>query len=516
MKERCPREHTLELFTPAELQAAHQTVPKYGSDAVFTCALCGKKERAHTYHCKSCQYEICPECYATPSTLVDAWGRKKEAGGWGLPRFLRPRAPVDREVPQFWEGVYTINWYHVVLLTVPPLISLYALLFVPCLPATAFWAGVCHFIAALGVTGGYHRLYSHCGYQATPFVQWLLVIAGSSALQGSAKWWARHHRAHHRYCDSDKDPYSATRGLVFSHMGWLVMSFNPASIGHVDSSDLNSNKIVQFQHKYYGLFALVFGIGLPTIIPGLFWGDWLGGFCYATMMKTFFGHHGTFFINSLAHFKLLPSIVGAAQTYSDKHSTVDNWFCSLLTNGEGYHNFHHEFPQDYRNGIHFWQYDPTKWVIRALSALGLVYNLVRFPGAEIEKGRLQQQYRINTRAGLAILTRLSRMDHGPEHEALPAATWADIHRMTTEEDRKLIVISGIVYDVAQTIEVGAGATHTNRKIQWYEAHPGGKKYLDAYNGKDATQAFQTVVYRHSHAAENLLQQLAAYRLVDEK
>merc|ERR550537_2161274 len=98
-------------------------------------------------------------------------------------------------------------------------------------------------------------------------------------------------------------------------------------------------------------------------------------------MKILIVHHSTFFINSIAHFRL-PGWLGSLQTYSDGHTTFDNWFVALLTNGEGYHNFHHEFPQDYRNGVRMWHWDPTKWLIRVAYVLGLVNNLVRFPGKE--------------------------------------------------------------------------------------------------------------------------------------
>jgi hypothetical protein len=137
---------------------------------------------------------------------------------------------------------------------------------------------------------GYHRLWSHRAYTATRPLQIFLLAGGSSAVQGSVYWWARTHRAHHRYADTPNDPYSATEGLVHAHIGWtLLVSETPR--GHADASDLKRDLLVQWQHRWYALCALAMGYVLPTVIPGLVWGDWRGGFYISAMARLTFVHH---------------------------------------------------------------------------------------------------------------------------------------------------------------------------------------------------------------------------------
>lgn len=93
-------------------------------------------------------------------------------------------------------------------------------------------------------------------------------------MEGSIRWWCRDHRAHHRYTDTSKDPYSANKGLLYSHIGWMVLKQNPNEIGRADISDLNADPMIVLQHRYYGLFAIGIGFVLPTLVAGLGWGDY--------------------------------------------------------------------------------------------------------------------------------------------------------------------------------------------------------------------------------------------------
>jgi stearoyl-CoA desaturase (delta-9 desaturase) len=207
-------------------------------------------------------------------------------------------------------------------------------------------------------------------------------------MQGSIRWWGRKHRIHHRHVDTDKDPYNATRGFWYSHMGWMIMKQDPRHLGQVtDMQDFEDNQCVVFQNKYYLPIAIFSGVILPTLIAGFGWGDWFGGYFYAACAKIFFCHHSTFFINSLAHSDFL----AALQPYGDSTTAHDSILCSFLTFGEGYHNFHHEFPGDYRNAIRWYQYDPTKWAILGLEAIGLAYNLNRLHETVIEHNKVNME-----------------------------------------------------------------------------------------------------------------------------
>ena len=113
---------------------------------------------------------------------------------------------------------------------------------------------------------------------------------GAGAVEGSIKWWSRGHRAHHRYTDTDLDPYSAHRGLFWSHVGWMVVKPRRKP-GVADVSDLSKNDIVKWQHKYYLWLVFLMGVALPTIIPWLGWGDAQGGYIYAAVLRLCFVHH---------------------------------------------------------------------------------------------------------------------------------------------------------------------------------------------------------------------------------
>jgi stearoyl-CoA desaturase (Delta-9 desaturase) len=137
---------------------------------------------------------------------------------------------------------------------------------------------------------GYHRLWSHRSYNASPALQYVLILAGVSAVQGSCLWWARKHRSHHRHTDTDLDPYNANRGLLWTHIGWMIVESDLRS-GSVDTSDLRNDALIQWQHRWYFPLMIFFGYLLPTIIPGLLWGDWNGGFFLAGNLRLTIAHH---------------------------------------------------------------------------------------------------------------------------------------------------------------------------------------------------------------------------------
>ena len=139
-------------------------------------------------------------------------------------------------------------------------------------------------------TKGYHRLWSHRSYTASGPLQLFLAIAGAGSVQGSIKWWSRHHRAHHRYTDTDLDPYNGHHGFWWTHIGWMLVtpSVRP---GSVDISDLQRNSIVAWQHRWFFTLAFTFGLMLPVVIPGFFWSDWRGGLFYSGILRLTCVHH---------------------------------------------------------------------------------------------------------------------------------------------------------------------------------------------------------------------------------
>ncbi|VAW54541.1 Fatty acid desaturase; Delta-9 fatty acid desaturase [hydrothermal vent metagenome] len=276
----------------------------------------------------------------------------------------------------------SINWLP---LSVFSLSAIITLLGIPYYAITQGFDGWQFFAMIVGVvfcemsiTAGYHRLWSHRAYQAHWLIRLFFAIGGTYAVQNTILHWASDHRIHHTHVDNNhKDPYSAKRGFWYSHMGWMIRNYNlNPNTNFENCKDLKKDPIVMFQHKHYITLVLTINFGIPTLL-GIWHGDIIGMMLLAGVARLFISHHFTFFINSLAH-------IWGRQPYSDKNSSKDNPIIALLTFGEGYHNYHHSFQRDYRNAVHWWQYDPTKWLIRSLSLMGLTQKLYRTPLEHIE------------------------------------------------------------------------------------------------------------------------------------
>jgi stearoyl-CoA desaturase (delta-9 desaturase) len=236
------------------------------------------------------------------------------------------------------------------------------------------------FISGLAVTAGYHRLYSHLTYKASPIVEPFLLFFASVATQGSALQWCHDHRLHHAFIDTEKDPYSIKKGFWHAHILWMfhkTRDIDPKVV-----SDLLRSKLLVFQHKYYALCMIASNL-IVFLAVGWLLNDYWGAFLFAWWGRLFALHHTTWCINSLAH-------TWGTHHYSREHSAVDNYFISLLTYGEGYHNYHHTFSQDYRNGIRWYHFDPTKWLIWFLSKVGLARDLKKVNDFRITKQLISQ------------------------------------------------------------------------------------------------------------------------------
>lgn len=264
----------------------------------------------------------------------------------------------------------------------------------------------------------------------------------------------------------------------------MLVKQDPKKIGratYVD--DLYKDTLIRYQHKFYLPIALFMGVAFPTMVAGLLWDDWRGGFYFAGLARLVFVHHSTFFVNSLAHYL-------GDSAFSDLHTAKNSIITAFLTLGEGYHNFHHEFPSDYRNGIKFHHYDPTKWLIRGLQMVGLAYNLKRFPKNEIVKGKLQMIEK-------SLRSQKRRLDWGPDPKTLPTYTAEEV-REQAKLGEKWIIIDGFVVDVAEFIH----------------EHPGGAKIIEIDLGNDVSAKFMGSVYKHSNAAINLQQTYRVGRVVE--
>lgn len=250
-------------------------------------------------------------------------------------------------------------------------------------------------VTIMSITLGYHRLFSHLSFKAKWPVKLVTLIFGAASFENSCLSWASDHRHHHKHTDHDGDPYDISNGFFYAHIGWLLIKLDPMPLQN-NVNDLKRDKLVMWQDKWVHLIGLVVGFIIPTAL-----GYWhsgatgaLGGFLISGILRTVVVLNCTFFINSLCH------TIGS-RPYNSGNSARDSGIMAFFTCGEGYHNYHHAFQHDYRNGVKPWQFDPTKWMIWTLSKVGLTSNLRRVADEKIllaemrEAKRLLEQKRNN-------------------------------------------------------------------------------------------------------------------------
>lgn len=229
----------------------------------------------------------------------------------------------------------------------------------------------------MATTFGHHRLFAHRAFQVPGWIKFLNLFFGAASWEGSALNWASEHRDHHRFVDTEKDPYNIKQGFFHAHMGWFI--FERPQSDYSNAKDLSSDPMIKHQHDNWTFWAVGAGMVMPLalgLVFGSFWGTFFLGVC----ARLFVINHCVFLINSAAH-------TFGKQTYDLKCTARDSFICALLTHGEGYHSFHHRFPSDYRNGIRWYHWDPTKWTVRLLSYVGLATNLKRTEESQILAAR---------------------------------------------------------------------------------------------------------------------------------
>ncbi len=241
------------------------------------------------------------------------------------------------------------------------------------------WSGASIF----SISAGYHRLFSHVTYEAHWTLRLFVLLFGAATFQNSAFKWATDHRRHHKRVDTEQDPYNIREGFWHAHIGWVLHKewVGPRS----PALDLERDPLVAWQARHYALIATVMGLLVPLGIGAAFGDPW-GGFLIGGVLRIVVLHHVTFSINSFAH-----SL--GTQPYSDNNSSRDSFVTALISMGEGYHNFHHTFPFDYRNGVQIHQFDPTKWILGGLSMVGVVKNLRRVAPRRILQATIEMDQR---------------------------------------------------------------------------------------------------------------------------
>ena len=248
------------------------------------------------------------------------------------------------------------------------------------------WSEVAVFLAmyaaiGLSITVGYHRLFSHRAFQASWPARLAALLIGAAAFQNSALAWCSDHRQHHRFVDdTERDPYPVRKGFWYAHWIW-VMEASERPLEAV--ADLEHDPLVRWQHRYHFLIGGAVAL-LPVLAVGLATGNVAGHLIIGLLLRIVATHHSTFLINSAAHWF-------GSQPYTDANSARDNVVLAPFTFGEGYHNYHHMWQWDYRNGPRWYQWDPAKWIIAAGSWVGLTRGLRRVPDTEVQRARIAME-----------------------------------------------------------------------------------------------------------------------------
>ncbi len=250
-----------------------------------------------------------------------------------------------------------------------------------CLVTFSWWSlglGLTYsFFCSMSITAGYHRLFSHPTHRAHASLRFLYLFFGAASVQNSALKWSSDHRVHHGKVDKEEDPYNIQKGFWWAHIGWVVSQGPEPDFSN--APDLKKDPMVMWQHRNY-LLLVVLSIAVIPFSLGLLWGDPIGAVLIAGFLRLAIQWHSTFSINSVAH------VIGK-RPYSLANSARDSFITALVTMGEGYHNFHHRFANDYRNGVRWFHYDPTKWWVWTLSKVRLTSDLKRVPKRAIDKAR---------------------------------------------------------------------------------------------------------------------------------
>jgi stearoyl-CoA desaturase (Delta-9 desaturase) len=298
----------------------------------------------------------------------------------------------------------------------------------------AIWSGVTwqalvicvtlYWLRIFAIGAGYHRLFSHRAYSTSRAFQFVLAFLSQSSAQKSVLWWASKHRHHHLHSDTGLDVHSPRhKGLLYSHVGWIFdRKHDTPDMAKVP--DLVRHPELVWLHKYELAPAIILAV-VCFLAAG--WSGLVVGFLWSTVLV----YHATFCINSLAH-------VQGRKRYVTGDDSRNNWLLALFTMGEGWHNNHHAFQSSVRQGFKWWEIDPTYYILRALSWLGIVWDLKTPPEqvlrneqrlgvAVINRAAEQLAARFNPeRIALAITSAL----HGPELSALRDSLTRTQHRAT--------------------------------------------------------------------------------------
>ncbi|CAG9790902.1 unnamed protein product [Diatraea saccharalis] len=267
-----------------------------------------------------------------------------------------------------------IKWTSFIAITLYHIIGVYWCYYyaLPVKWQTLVFAAIMYVASGFGITGGAHRLWTHRAFKVNLPLKIFFLMCFASAGQNSLYQWVRDHRIHHKYSDTNADPHNANRGLFFSHIGWLMMKKNEEVMlrgQQIDMTDIENDPILRFYDKHFIKLKLVFCYFLPTVIGIWLWGEkWKTAVAWQCFIRFLSMFHSELTVNSLAH-------TFGYKPYNKDIVPAENRFVATCTLGEGWHNYHHAFPFDYKAAEHFDFFNFGTWFIRFFEKIGWAYDL---------------------------------------------------------------------------------------------------------------------------------------------
>uniref|UniRef100_A0A1B0GE34 Fatty acid desaturase domain-containing protein n=1 Tax=Glossina morsitans morsitans TaxID=37546 RepID=A0A1B0GE34_GLOMM len=275
---------------------------------------------------------------------------------------------------------------------------------------TILWAFLIGILGGFGVTGGAHRLWTHRSFKANLPLRIILMLCFSAAGQNSLYDWVRDHRVHHKYSETDADPHNSNRGFFFSHVGWLMMYKHPEVLRRgrqIDMKDVLDDPVVLFHEKYFIPLKILCCFLLPTIVPIYGWGEEVK---YALISQCVFRYicslNFTWSVNSAAH-------MWGNRPYDKRINPTENVYVSVIALGEGWHNYHHVFPWDYKAAeLGKYSFNYTTMFLDAFSKLGWCWDMKQ-PSKELIQ-RTYEKYGDGSHALSHGVTLTDTNSHIPE------------------------------------------------------------------------------------------------------
>ncbi|RVE52666.1 hypothetical protein evm_002785 [Chilo suppressalis] len=323
-----------------------------------------------------CEWEILRDKMPPQGQKKDSWVLyETDAKDEDVTHHVPPSAE-KRELKIVWRNVFIFLYLHIA--------ALYGgyLFLTSVMWKTRIATIILYVISGLGITAGAHRLWAHKSYKAKLPLRILLTFFNTLAFQDAVVDWARDHRMHHKYSETDADPHNATRGFFFAHVGWLLVRKHPqikAKGKTIDLSDLWADPVLRFQKKYYMILMPLTCFIMPSVLPTL-WGEslWNGYFCTAIFRYVAI-LNSTWLVNSAAH-------LWGHRPYDKNINPVEIKAVCAAALGEGFHNYHHTFPWDYKTAeLGHYSFNITKLFIDAMASIGWAYDLKTVSPDVIEK-----------------------------------------------------------------------------------------------------------------------------------